>query len=267
MKPTTLLVPASVIAAVDVPRVVATVEHQTGLTLTVAPLSSASLLPQILERSPEVVAWAPSYVAFVLERMHLAMPLLTVGYAGAGLRSAVLVGRRGVSGLVDLRGRRIGWVSRFSITGYDLPRLYLESFGIAPDTLFGAQRFCGSHAASADALVRGDVDVVATHSRAMRSIFDRTAARVLATIGPVPSDVMVAGTCVPAAVREHLVRQLRATRVGAVELGHAREGHLDLFGMLRRHAWDLGGRPSSADAAASLLQSAAWTSPAQVSPR
>jgi hypothetical protein len=237
MRPITLLVPSSAQLSEDVLRDVLDVaRQQTGLNLTAARLSSPALLPQIFERSPGVIAWAPSSVAFVLERMHLAASLLTVVAPGAGLRSAVLVARLGVEGLADLAGRRVAWVSRFSTTGYDLPRLYLESFGVEPDGLFGGQRFCGSHLAVAGALARGEVDVGALHSRALRHVFDRMAARVLVSIGPVPADVVVAGPGVPAAICEGLVRGLHSTRVGPLHFGYARDGHLDLFGMLHRHA-------------------------------
>jgi len=241
MKPITLLVPASAHLSTDsLLDLVEVIQHQTGLTLAAARLSSAALLPQIFERSPDVVAWAPAYVAFVLERMHLASSILSVGGPGASPHSAVLVARRGIEGLADLAGRRVGWVSRFSTTGYDLPRLYLESFGVEPDALFGAQRFCGTHSAAADAIVRGEVDVVATHSGAMKRVFGRTAARLLVSVGPVPADVIVAGVGVPGRVCECLVRGLGATRFGRFEFGYARDGHLGLFGMLHEHAFDLG---------------------------
>lgn len=250
MKPITLLVPASAHVSPDMlGELVHTVEHRTGLTLNLAPLSYAALLPEIFQRSPDVITWAPSYVAFVLERMHLATSLCTVGCAGSGARSSVLVGRRGIQGLADLAGRRIGWVSRFSTTGYDLPRLYLESFGVDPDGLFGSQLFCGSHAAAVDAIASGSVDVIATHSQALRQVFERAPVRALVSIGPVPSDVVAAGVGVPATVRERLTRGLTSARLDFIEVAPAREGHLDLFGMLRRHASDFDGRVSSPEPA------------------
>jgi hypothetical protein len=242
MKPITLLVPASAHVSPDMlGELVHTVERRTGLTLNLARLSYAALLPEIFERSPDVITWAPSYVAFVLERMHLATSLCTVGCPGTGARSSVLVGRRGIHGLADLAGHRMGWVSRISTTGYDLPRLYLESFGVDPDALFGSQRFCGSHAAAAAAMASGEVDIIATHSQALRRVFERAPVRALVSIGPVPSDVVAAGVGVPAAVRDRLAHGLTSTRLDFIEIGSAREGHLDLFGMLLRHAAGLDG--------------------------
>jgi len=255
MRPTTLLVPSAAHLPEDaLIDLFDALRQGTGLQASPARLSSPALLPQILERSPDVVAWAPSWVAFVLERLRLADPLLTVVRTGGGQRSSVLVARRGIEGLADLAGRRVGWVSRFSATGYDLPRLYLESFGVEPDKLFGTQRFFGSHPAAAEALARGDVDVIATHSRALRYVFERMPARILVSIGPVPSDVMAAGVGVPADVRQRIMRGMRAMRVRSFEFGPVREGHLDLFGMLRRHACDAGERalPSRAASAVSV---------------
>jgi len=241
MRPLTLLVPSAVhLPEVALTALVERLRRETGTEVSPARLSSAALLPQILERSRDVVAWAPAWVAFVLDRLRLADPLLTVARQGAGPRSSILVARRGIEGLADLGGRRVGWVSRFSATGYDLPRLYLESFGVDPDRLFATQRFFRSHLAVAEALARGEVDVIATHSRALGYVFDRTSARILASIGPVPSDVVVAGVDVPGDVRRRLVHGMAAMRVGAFELGRIREGHLDLFGILRRHAFDVG---------------------------
>ncbi len=241
MRPTTFLIPSAVHLPEDVLMdMFEAIQRQTGLQTSPARLPSAALLPQILERSPDVVAWAPSSVAFVLDRLRLAAPLLTVVRAGTGQRSSILVARRGIEGLADLTGRRVGWVSRFSATGYEVPRLYLGSFGVEPDKLFATQRFFGSHTAVAEALARGEVDVIATHSRALRYVFERTPARILVSIGPVPSDVIAAGVDVPANVRQRLARGMRALRIQSFEFAPVGEGHLDLFGMLRRHAWDAG---------------------------
>jgi ABC-type phosphate/phosphonate transport system substrate-binding protein len=255
MRSLPLLVPSAAHLPEDVTNALFDAIHrETGMRATPARLSSPGLLPQILERSPDVVAWAPSWVAFVLQRLRLADPLVTVVRADERQRSSILVARRGIDGLADLAGRRVGWVSRFSATGYELPRLYLESFGVEVDELFAAQRFLGSHTAASAALARGDVDVIATHSRALRHVFDLMPARILVSIGPVPSDVVVAGAGIPDDVRRRLVRGLRAMRVQSLELGPVRDGHLDLFGMLRRNAGDGGDRalPSHAESAVAL---------------
>jgi ABC-type phosphate/phosphonate transport system substrate-binding protein len=175
--------------------------------------------------------------------MGLATPVVTMSLPDRGRsRSAVLVAQPGIRNLTELADRRVGWVSRFSTTGHDLPRLYLESFGVDVDALFRSQRFCGSHAAATAALACGEVDVIATHSGALPRVFEATLARLVVSIGPVPSDVLVAGVGVPAGAREHLVQGLRAAPLGNFEFGRASSGHLDLLESLRRHAFDGGTR-------------------------
>jgi hypothetical protein len=237
MKRITVLVPASArLSADEMNDMQVDIDRRTGLALGLTHVPSAALLPQILERSTNALAWAPSYVAFVLGRMRLATPLLTVMPREARARSSVLVGRPGIEGITALSGRRVGWVSPFSTTGYDLPRLYLESFGVDADSLFGARRFCGSHTAAAEALARGEVDVIATHSRALRRLLELGPARRLASVGPVPADVLVAGSGVQPGVRARLLRGLHSLSIGPYALGHVRDGHLDLYDSLRRCA-------------------------------
>jgi hypothetical protein len=84
------------------------------------------------------------------------------------------------------------------------------------------------------------VDVIATHSRALGRVFQRIAARILVSIGPVPSDVVAAGAGVPAEVRSRLMQGLQALRVGSLEFSVVRRGHFDLFAMLRRHVSEVG---------------------------
>jgi hypothetical protein len=58
-----------------------------------------------------------------------------------------------------------------------------------------------------------------------------------------------------ATVRERLARGLTSSRLDFIEVAAAREGHLDLFAMLRRHASAFDGRvspPEPAKLAAAL---------------
>lgn len=237
MKRVRILVPAFASPSPDaIAELQADVGRRTGLAVALTQVPTVALLPQILERTPDAVALAPSYLAFVMDRMQLALPLLTVERRGAAPRSAVLVARPGIDGLTDLKGRRVGWVSRVSATGHDLPRLYLESFGVDADSLFASRRYCGSHTAAAEALARGEVDVIATHTRALRRVFELGPARLLASIGPLPSDMLVAGRGVPSAIRARLLRGLHSLSIGPYALGHVPEGHLDLYGALYRSA-------------------------------
>jgi len=145
----------------------------------------------------------------------------------------------------------MGWVSRRSVTGFLLPRLYLESFGVDADALFATQRFCGSHESAAEALVNGSVDAVATDSRRLGAILQQMRARVLASIGPLPSDLLVAGCGVPLAVQEGLTLGMHGLWVAGTTFVRAREGHLDVFELLGR-----GTSRQSPDASGASLASA-----------
>lgn len=236
MKRITVLLPAAARPTVEaLGDLQEEVGRRTGLGVLVAHVPSLALLPQILERTPEAVAWAPAYLAFVLARMQVATPLLAVARQDVPARSAVLVGRSGIAEVADLKGCRIGWVSHQSTTGYDLPRLYLESLGLEVDSLFGVQRFCATHAAAVEALARGDVDVVATHSGVLARHAE-LGAGPLASIGPVPADVLVGGGGVGSSTRARLLRGLHSLSVGPYSLGHVQDGHLALFEELHRRA-------------------------------
>ena len=67
----------------------------------------------------------------------------------------------------------------------------------------------------------------------------RTPVRVLASVGPVPSDVVVAGSAVPAGLRDPLARGLESLRTGTFSFQRMRDGHSDLFEILGRQASDL----------------------------
>jgi len=173
-----------------------------------------------IDVEPSWAAWVPSLVARDLWRSAGATPLVVAARRGATTYySALTIGPGStIRDLADLRGTRIGWVSKLSATGYVVPRLYLQSLGLDLDGLFAAETFHGTHKRLSGALVSGEADVIATHA-----VFDpakRTfvlperavGARLLATAGPIPGDVVVAGREVPLEVREAFRRGLLALR-------------------------------------------------------
>jgi hypothetical protein len=232
MRPVALLLPASLHLhdelLLDLHSAVA---ERCGLPLAPVRVRYAELLPEILP--PDALAWAPSWIAFLLKRIRLASPLLGAALEPRlGPRSSVLLARYDVKGLPSLAGRRMGWVSRSSATGFVVPRLYLESFRFDLDALFAGQRFCGSHEAAADALVGRQVDAIATDSRRLGAVLERARVRVLASVGPLPSDVLVAGAQVPLGIRERIARGMRGLSVGPIAFDPVSDGHLDLFELL-----------------------------------
>ena len=62
----------------------------------------------------------------------------------------------------DLRGKRMGFVSEESTSGFVFPSAYLQSIGIDYKNYFRSYAFLGSHPRATDALVAGSVDAAAT---------------------------------------------------------------------------------------------------------
>jgi len=62
----------------------------------------------------------------------------------------------------DLRGKRMGFVSEESTSGFVFPSAYLQSIGIDYKNDFRSYAFLGSHPRATDALVAGSVDAAAT---------------------------------------------------------------------------------------------------------
>jgi ABC-type phosphate/phosphonate transport system substrate-binding protein len=261
MKPIPLLVSASRDLSDEVLRDLRDAVHRRcGALLAPVRLASAALLPAVLEQVRDALAWSPAGVASTLVRLGVATPLVAAPRRDRRTRSAVLVTRPGIEGLSDFAGRRVGWVSRLSETGYEVPRLYLESFGVEPSELFASQRFYRTHDAVAAALVHGEVDVIATHSGRLRGLFACTPMRVAVSIGPIPSDLVVAGLDVSDVVREMVAGALlsctESFTSGAHVFAPAREGHLGLFDLLGHQVRDPWGRAAAAPSSPGLSETA-----------
>lgn len=259
MKPTPIFVPAGSLTDAAIRDLGEAIEARTGLRLAPFRAPSPALLPELLERARDALAWMPPNVAASVSRLRLGSLLVALRMRGRRPRSAVLVARPELGGLAQLAGRKMGWVSRWSATGYELPRLYLESFGVEVDDLLSSQRFYGSHDAVARALCAGEVDVIATHSSRLRDLLARTPIRIVASVGPVPDDVVVAGSAVNVGVRNALTAAFYSLTSDHVAVLPVREGHLDLFDVLRNQASE--GReppPASPVSIVSFRGAATW---------
>lgn len=116
-------------------------------------------------------------------------------YGRANYRGIILVPQDSrTQSLKDLRGRRLGFVSRASTSGYLLPALMLEGAGLSLERDFPAPRFyAGSHAEAARSVTRGEVDAAAVYDDARISAFGNNRAahertRILAHTPWVPND-------------------------------------------------------------------------------
>jgi phosphonate transport system substrate-binding protein len=70
--------------------------------------------------------------------------------------------RDDINTVEDLRGKRIGFVTEESTSGFVFPSAYLQSIGIDYKNDFRTYAFLGSHPRATDALVAGSVDAAAT---------------------------------------------------------------------------------------------------------
>jgi ABC-type phosphate/phosphonate transport system substrate-binding protein len=159
-------------------------------------------------------AWCPPLVARDLVRVAAADPIATVLRGGADHYYSALVAREDsrVRRVVEIEGARVGWVSRLSAAGYVVPRDYLRSLGIDVDTVEDV--FMHTHARAVQALVDGEVDVIATYASARDGSFQLSPAldraRILGVAGQIPGDVIVVTRGVSRDVRGQLGRALRA---------------------------------------------------------
>jgi len=173
-----------------------------------------------LARGDLGIAWAPPVPAIDLIDRAQASLLVTPVRKGSTLyHSALVVRPGGPKTLEELRGKRAGWVDRDSAAGYVVPRLHLATKGFDPDGFFAQDIFLGSHVAVIEAVLSGRVDVGATfakiepHSgRILHAAWTtpegkpRSPVEVMATLGPIPSDVIVASNRLPTELRTRIFR-------------------------------------------------------------
>src|SRR5262249_28186849 len=121
--------------------------------------------------------------------------------------------------LEALRGLSAAWVDPMSASGYVLPRLQLAALGLDPRTLFGVERFYGSHPPAVRALLDGAADVAATFVGVGDGVVSRRSwtneveapsdLRVLATFGEIPADLIAVRHDMPNDARESLANAFR----------------------------------------------------------
>jgi phosphonate transport system substrate-binding protein len=186
--------------------------------------SYESLAQQMIDGALQI-AWLPPIVFVQLERDGVVAPLVTSQRTAGAEYQSVLVVRRSspITTLDGLRGASAAWVDPLSASGYVLPRLQLAAVGIDPRTVFGAERFFGSHGAAVRAVIDGKADVAATFggidagpvSRRGWSDppppntgLDGDGLRVLVAFGAIPVDVIAVRHDVPLRQRAPLANAL-----------------------------------------------------------
>jgi ABC-type phosphate/phosphonate transport system substrate-binding protein len=179
------------------------------------------------------VAWCPPLVARDLQRAGAAEPVAALIRNGADhYYSAIVVGPgSSIQDVKEVAGTRFGWVSQMSAAGYIVPRAHLRSLGV--ELSFREERFFHTHARSMAALQAGAVDVVATYASARGFEGSRT----VATIGPIPGDVVVVAASAAPELKQTVGAALQGARVepggplatllAASVFGPVPPGHLD----------------------------------------
>ncbi len=153
------------------------------------------------------VAWAPPLVAIDLERAEAAKIRLCSRRAGKRDYSCAIFAKKGsLEKLSDLKGKRVAWVAKESAAGYVVPRLCIRADGLDPDALFSEELFRRTHEAVVRAVMGGSADAGATYVSFAEGKTEPVSAgwfeagitndevTILATAGPIPTDVIAVST-------------------------------------------------------------------------
>jgi phosphonate transport system substrate-binding protein len=152
------------------------------------------------------LAWLPPVVALRATGRGKTLPIALPVRNGTAYYSTALFARA-ESGLVspsDLRGVRAAWVDRQSAAGYIVIRASLKMRGVDLAQAFGQNTFYGSHDAVTRAVLEGRAEVGASYvlldprrSAPLRAGWGTGPVQMLATAGPIPSDVLAATVRLP----------------------------------------------------------------------
>lgn len=146
------------------------------------------------------VAWLPPVAyAWLAEAVN---PIGSIVREGKTTYSAAIVVREDskLEALADLSSARAGWVDPWSASGFVVPRIELARAGMDPAATFQSEAFYGTHRDVLLALSRGACDVAGTYAQVPESgeaaafgawsKLEGLRVRVLATYGPIPTDVI-----------------------------------------------------------------------------
>ena len=154
------------------------------------------------------IAWLPPVVyAWLAEAVN---PVGSIIRRGKSSYSAALITQEGskVAKLGELGGTLAGWVDPWSAAGYVVPRIELARSGVDPRETFAREQFYGSHRDAVQALADGTCDIIGTFEDAWTLVPDLKV-RVLATWGPIPTDVIATRRNILPADYELVVSALR----------------------------------------------------------
>ena len=210
----------------------ASLGRATGLGVEVRISPDYRGVVEALERGELDMGWLPPVVALRgAGRGRLILIALPLRRGSASF-SAVLFARADAPfySQAHLRGARVAWVDKQSAAGYIAPRAMLEESGMSLATLFAEELLLGSHAAVVRAVEQRRVDVGATYaqlgpagevlSASWVDAGSLSAFRVIASVGPIPSDVVAMSITAPALQGRAVQAALLSASPGT-ELGEA----------------------------------------------
>ncbi|AKT37038.1 phosphate/phosphite/phosphonate ABC transporter substrate-binding protein [Chondromyces crocatus] len=186
------------------------------------------------------IAWLPPIIALRATARGRAIPIALPMRGGTAFYATALFTHPSsrIRDLAQLRGAHAAWVDQSSAAGYLVIRASLRQRGIDLNRLFASETFYGSHAAVGKAVLEGAADVGASfvhldprRSRPRRAGWGDVPVRMLATAGPIPSDMIAATVRTPVekirAVQTALLHPSDELRVAATALLGA-EGFIEV---------------------------------------
>lgn len=226
-----------------------------GVPLVARCALSYEELQRMIVAGEVAAAWVPPIVYLHIERVGGVEPLVThTRAAGVTYESVLIVLTESkIRSLEGLRGSRAAWVDPWSAAGYVLPRIKMATLEMDPREVFHEEKFYGSHDATVRAVLSGDADVGGTYAR--RDADGRLVRggwtempeaegriHVLTSFGPIPSDLIVAHSSLPAKSKQALIKGLVSVADDPIAplvqkifgVQRFREGGLPSFGALRR---------------------------------
>ncbi|MEZ4295410.1 MAG: PhnD/SsuA/transferrin family substrate-binding protein [Polyangiaceae bacterium] len=185
---------------------------------------SYAALKKEVENGQAQIVWAPPLVAVELEDAGLVSIDLCCTRGGQADYHAAIFTRHAspLDAVADLKGAHVAWVDPSSSAGYLVPRMFLASSGLDPESLFERESFLGTHERVACAVLDGEVDAGATYlsldpanQRPLSAGWLEAGAGIngafiLAKAGPIPSDAIALSSALAPEVRTALVKEILA---------------------------------------------------------
>jgi phosphonate transport system substrate-binding protein len=207
--------PVAGVVAVKIDRFCQELAKALDLDVEALAARTYSELSDAVEQGRVALAWLPPIIAHRLASASRALPIAMPVRSGSSTFCTALFAREtGPDSLSKLSRASVAWVEPFSASGYSVLRAALRARGHSLEKLFGKESFLGSHQAVARAVADGTVEVGATYfhkdpaGKIINPGWGTQSVNLLLEFGPVPADVLAAGTQLPTQLIQQIQRQL-----------------------------------------------------------